>query len=116
MYSYLVSDDEYKKLEHQPRTEGQNLYFPEQRQSSQSTEDLQNDRPAAQSSEEEGESISFMAGESQASFPGTGEQRQAPYPRASGQGFTYPHLSTIPRKGVGNGQGQPGKQVDMFDY
>ena len=115
MYSYLVSVDEYKKLEHQPRTEGQNLYFPEQRRSSEHAEDWQNDRPAAQSSEEEGESISFMAGESQASFPATGEQRRAPYLRTGGQGFSYPHLSTNRGQSAGNGQGQPGKQVNTIE-
>ena len=108
MYSYSVPDDEYKKLERQPRTEGQNLYFPERRRSPGPNEDLQNDMPAAQSSDAEGESISFIAGESRASSPNNDQP--------GGQGFTYPHLSKNLRQAVGNDQGQSGKQVNIVEY
>ena len=108
MYSYSVSDDEYKKLERLPRTEGQNLYFPEQRRNSGRNEDLQNNRPAAQSSQAEGESISFMAGESRASSPSNGQP--------GGQSFSYPHLSKNPRQALRNDQGQSGKQVNIVEY
>ena len=129
MYSYLVSKDEYGKIEKQPRKEGQNLYFPRHKDNLQSRQQAQNGRQASQSPSGEGDSTSFIAGQGQASFPNTGGQRQASFPNTGGQGeegesisfiggerqepntggqgFTYPQS-----QGYGGKQRQPGKQVN----
>ncbi|CAB3995822.1 A disintegrin and metallo ase with thrombospondin motifs 6-like isoform X1, partial [Paramuricea clavata] len=136
MYSYLVAKDEYNRLKHQRRMEGQNLYFPQQGENTQPTEQTQSDRQASRLPGGEGESISFLAGRRQAPYPNTGGQRQAPYPNTGaqggegdsisfvagkrqasypstrGQGFSYPQQSSGQRQGYGGGeQGQRGKQV-----
>ena len=137
MYSYLVAKDEYKRLKHQRRTEGQNLYFPQQGENTQPTEQTQSDTQASRLPGGEGESISFLAGQRQAPYPNTGGQRQAPYPNTGarggegdsisfvagkrqasypstgGQGFSYPQQSSGQRQGYGGGeQSQRGKQVN----
>jgi hypothetical protein len=137
MYSYLVAKDEYKRLKHQRRTEGQNLYFPQQGENTQPTEQTQSDTQASRLPGGEGESISFLAGQRQAPYPNTGGQSQAPYPNTGarggegdsisfvagkrqasypstgGQGFSYPQQSSGQRQGYGGGeQGQRGKQVN----
>ena len=129
MYSYLVSKDEYGRIKQQSRNEGQNLYFPKHGDNIQSAEQVQTYRQTPESPDEEGESISFIAGQEQtsstgrqgqASYPnrggqgGEGEsisfiggQRQEPYPNTRGQGFTYPQ-----GQGYGGEQSKGGKKVN----
>ena len=141
MYSYLVTKDDYQKIKRQSRVAGEILYFPNTQRSTRPPEQTQNGGQASpQTSNQEGESITFRAGEGQASLSNNGGHSQASYPRSDrnteeresisfpagerqagdegsrGQGFNYPHLSTGRRQVYNSEQTDRGKQVCESDF